>query len=122
VQRLAVTLWIIFLVAVTFIVLAIYQANPQTPPPVPSPRSEIIFRYNYCVTVEEREHMRDIILEALDRGLREHTQNLFIVMMKDPRDQPQRAIAGMNPGVVAYAASRKSLRKWNPPICDEDKK
>jgi hypothetical protein len=111
--------WTVIIAALFVIGAAIAQ---QAAPPIPAPEPERVFTYGYCVTIDEREHIREIILDALDKGLKKHTENLFNVMLKDPRGQPQRAIAGLRPGVVAFASARKALVQWHPPICEEEKK
>ena len=71
-----------------------------------------------CLTTDERERVRALLLDSIDTGLKEHTVNLFGNMIKDPTDQPHRAIAGMRPAVIAYVTGRAAIQNWNPPICE----
>lgn len=73
---------------------------------------------DYCVNTDERERIRALLYESIDEGLKEYTLQLFGIMIKDPVDQPRRAIAGMKPAVVAYAKGRRAIANWNPPICE----
>jgi hypothetical protein len=42
--------------------------------------------------------------------------------MKDPSDQPRRAIVGMHEGIDAYVRSRAQALRWSPPLCSGVKK
>lgn len=73
---------------------------------------------DYCVNTDERERIRALLYESIDQGLKEHTIQLFSIMIKDPVNQPQRAIAGIKPAVILYAKGRRAIANWNPPICE----
>lgn len=82
-----------------------------------TPRAESE-RAEPCVENElAREHIRSIILMALDRALRNHTVQTFDVWMKDVAQQPKRAQAGMRMAISAHVRSRADALKWNPPMC-----
>ena len=77
-------------------------------------RSEIA---EVCMDNEAREQVRAIMLEGLKSGLTEHTKGVFDIWLRDPSDQPKRAIAGMRGGILAYVRSREAVLKFNPPTC-----
>jgi hypothetical protein len=70
---------------------------------------------------DEIERLRNVLFEALDKALREHTVSLFKVWMADPTDQPSRMLKGMIPAIDAHIDARAELLKWNPPTCEEKK-
>jgi hypothetical protein len=70
---------------------------------------------------DEVERVRSILYQALDKALKEHTVSLFKVWMADPKDQPQRMLAGMIPAIDAHIDARHNLQNWNPPVCEEKK-
>lgn len=72
-----------------------------------------------CLTGDERERARAIMFDAFDQGLKEYTTRQFDVMVKDPINQPARAIAGMKPALVAYAKGRRAIAIWNPVSCEQ---
>jgi hypothetical protein len=74
-----------------------------------------------CLDAKTREHVRTIMLSALDRGLRDHTKHLFETWMKDPTDQPARAIAGIKPAINSYIGARNAALNWSPPLCPKEK-
>jgi 2-phospho-L-lactate guanylyltransferase (CobY/MobA/RfbA family) len=71
-----------------------------------------------CIDAEMREQVRGLMLAGIDEALRRHTRRVFDVWMKDPADQPKRAVAGLNTAVSAYVRSRASAQRWNPPACE----
>lgn len=73
-----------------------------------------------CVpSVEDRERLRTLMLEAVDAAFKEQIMHLFEVWMKDDKDQPNRATTGARNATRAYFNARYSALKWNPPICKE---
>jgi hypothetical protein len=70
-----------------------------------------------CLDATHVEKVRQLMLEAIDEALKEHTRHMFEVWMKDPREQPSRAITGMKAGITAYANSRAAALRFNPPAC-----
>ena len=72
-----------------------------------------------CMDDEIQEQIRTIMLAAIDQGLKEHTVHVFQNWLKDPSDQPKRAVAGLRVGVSAYLRSRAAMDKWDPPRCPE---
>ena len=79
--------------------LITHPIGAQTPLPPPS---------------RDDEHIRQQLLDAADEALRDRIINLFEVWMKDPTDQPRRAITGAHNAVNAYRDIIKSLesRDW----------
>ena len=70
-----------------------------------------------CVTDEDRVHIRAQVLLAVDEAFRDNMKHLFIGWVKDPRDQPNRASAGLQASIVAYQRARADALKWAPPNC-----
>jgi hypothetical protein len=70
-----------------------------------------------CVDDRTREEIRTLTLEAIDIGLKEHVSHLFEVWVRDPAEQPKRAMVGMQNGISAYLRARQNALAWNPPIC-----
>ncbi|MET0710193.1 MAG: hypothetical protein ABWY82_25625 [Tardiphaga sp.] len=70
-----------------------------------------------CVPLGERERIRDVTLEGIDQGLKNHVTKLFDVWMKDDSNQPKRAIDGMSIGISAHVRARANAISWNPPPC-----
>lgn len=74
-----------------------------------------------CMDQASREKVRSLMLEAIDDALKQHTQHMYEVWMKDPNSQPSRAITGMKAGINAYVNSRNAALRFNPPLCKETK-
>lgn len=74
-----------------------------------------------CMDQASRDKVRSLMLEAIDEALKQHTQHMFDVWMKDPYSQPSRAITGMRAGITAYVNSRNAAMRFNPPLCKEPK-
>jgi hypothetical protein len=91
--------WLIVMVAIVWFIGA-----HSEPPPA-------------CLDEASREKVRAIMLEAIDEALKQHTMHMYEVWMKDPREQPSRAITGMRAGITAYANSRAAALRFNPPAC-----
>lgn len=68
-----------------------------------------------CMDIETRDHIRHLMIEGLDQAFRAHLVGLFDVWMKDGATEPVRAQRGMKAGVSAYARSRASAMRWQPP-------
>lgn len=91
-------------VAVLLVGTFIYAQG--TTPPVPT-----------CVTDEDRVHIRAQVLAAVDDAFKENVKHLFTGWLKDAREQPGRASAGLQASVVAYQRARADALKWNPSSC-----
>jgi hypothetical protein len=107
IQRMA--LLVVFLVLLFTAVSSVGQ-QPLHPVCVPANTSR-----------DEVERVRSILYQALDKALRDHTISLFKVWMADPKDQPQRMLAGMIPAIDAHIDARSNLQNWDPPTCEEKK-
>jgi len=70
-----------------------------------------------CLTEDERERVRAIMIEALDDALHAQIKTLFGVWMKDEHGQPNRAAVGTRQAVYAYQQARKSAVNWKPLEC-----
>jgi len=73
--------------------------------------------YVTCMDAETREDLRNAMRAGVDQAMKTHTAQMFNVWMKDPTEQPDRAIAGQRNAVRAYVGSRKIANDWNPPNC-----
>jgi len=80
--------------------------------PAPKP-----IEYVTCMDIETREDLRNAMRAGIDRAMQSHTARMFTNWMKDPTDQPARAVHGMNNAVKAYVGSRKVANEWSPPVC-----
>jgi hypothetical protein len=103
--------WVLMLLAVGGILLVgliLFAALPSQGAEQPAP----------CIDPEMREQVRGLMLAGIDEALRRHTRRMFDVWMKDPADQPRRAVAGLNTAVSAYVRSRASAQRWSPPACE----
>jgi hypothetical protein len=102
--------WLFVLVAIIGIVLAgviLFAASPSKGAEKPAP----------CIDGEMREQVRVLMLAGFDQAMKEHAVKMFNIWMKDPANQPKRAIAGMKSAIIAYAGSRAAAQRWNPPAC-----
>lgn len=70
-----------------------------------------------CLDSEAREHVRTILLAGLDESLKQHIMQTFDTWMKDPSEQPKRAISGMQIAISAHVRSRAAAKSWSPPQC-----
>jgi hypothetical protein len=70
-----------------------------------------------CVTDEDRVHIRAQVLAAVDDAFRDNIKHLFTGWLKDARDQPGRASAGLQSSIVAYQRARADALKWTPAAC-----
>ena len=94
-------------VAIAVVVGAIvYERSTVAQPAVPA-----------CVTDEDRVHIRAQVLAAVDEAFRDNMKHLFIGWLKDPRDQPNRASAGLQNSIVVYQHARADALKWSPTSC-----
>jgi hypothetical protein len=70
-----------------------------------------------CVTTEQRDHLRTVILTAIDRALDEQVGKLFANWVIDGTGQPKRAQTGMNNSIKAHIVARASVLAWDPHEC-----
>src|SRR4029077_4149148 len=68
-----------------------------------------------CMDPTERENVRNIVLTGINKGLEEQIARLFETWMKDPSEQPKRAMVGTNNAVNAHVRARNQALKWAPP-------
>jgi hypothetical protein len=72
---------------------------------------------NVCVTPEQRDHIRAVMLAAVDHALDEQVGNLFGNWVKDGQGQPKRAQTGTNNAVRAFIVARANVLAWDPAEC-----
>lgn len=70
-----------------------------------------------CGDAKTEEHVRQLMLGALDNALHEHITHVFETWMKDETQQPERAKRGVNQGTAAFVRSREAVLKWKLPPC-----
>ena len=70
-----------------------------------------------CVTDEDRVHIRAQVLAAVDDAFKDNMKLLFASWLKDQRDQPNRASAGLQNSIVVYQRARADALKWAPVSC-----
>jgi hypothetical protein len=89
------------------VLLAVFVAATAEPPVV-----------KYCVTDQQQEdHMHKMMSDSLDQAFKEHIGRLFEIWIKDPAEQPTRAVNGASLGVNAYVRAQRNLANWHPPRC-----
>ena len=71
-----------------------------------------------CFTQQQRDHILEMSQRAIDDGFKNKVTDLFDVWIRDPTDQPRRAISGMQTNLSAYHRARNSIRIWDPAICN----
>jgi hypothetical protein len=100
--------WIAILVAIatvilTLILLAVMErASSQV---------------SVCVTNEQRDHLRAVIVRAIDDALDDQISHLFGNWVKDPAGQPKRAQTGLNNAIKAHIFARANALAWDPLEC-----
>ena len=71
-----------------------------------------------CVDATERERVRQLVFDGIDKGLVEAMAHLFDVWQRDPaNEQPKRAQVGTGNAVNAHIRARKLIHVWEPPPC-----
>jgi len=91
-------------VVVTLLLLALLEAQSKVP-------------YD-CVDPTERERVRQLAFDGIDKGLVEAMAHLFEIWQRDPTNsQPQRAQVGTTNAINAHSRARKLAVAWDPPSC-----
>lgn len=88
------------------------QAPPSPPPVIQMPRSE-----DLCMSKEDQDRIRVILLLAVDEALKDQVMHLFEVWMRDFKEQPERAAQGTRNAIYAYLRAREAVAVWNPQPC-----
>jgi hypothetical protein len=70
-----------------------------------------------CADKETVDRIRELTLQGLDMALRQRTEALFEVWMKDDAGQPERARRGIGQGIRAYLHGREQALAWSMPVC-----
>ena len=74
-------------------------------------------RPELCMDGETREHVRSLMLTALDDALKTKVEELFAVWLRDATGQPGRAKKGMEAALAAYSNARIAAMQFSPPEC-----
>jgi len=74
-------------------------------------------KVSVCVTPEQRDHIRDVMLKAIDRALDEQVGKLFANWVVDSTEQPKRAQVGTNNSLKAYIVAKANILAWDPAEC-----
>ena len=104
-ERFAGIFVLIFTVAATLLLLALFEQN------------EANSQVNVCVTPEQRNHLRAVMLKAVDDALSEQVGHLFGNWVRDSTGQPKRAQTGTNNAVRAHVIARANVLAWDPQEC-----
>jgi len=118
--------WVMALIALALIVCI--MAGPARGEPDTQEDEPVVFEQYFLQSIETqpiicvpddttREHIRDLMLVALDKALETHVTQAFAVWMKDPTGQPGRARAGVRNGIAAFLKAREGAKRWTPLIC-----
>ena len=70
-----------------------------------------------CVDEKTREEIRALTLDAIDTGFKAQVTHLFEIWLRDPAEQPKRAVVGMQSAISAYLRARQNAVIWDPPRC-----
>jgi hypothetical protein len=126
-ERFAGIFVLIFTVANTLLLLALFEGDPIedlvvggfTLASIETATANIPFD---CMDPTERERVRDISLRGIDQGLEAAMQHLYTIWQKDPNtEQPKRARVGTVNAINAHARARRYALDWSPPTCPQEK-
>jgi hypothetical protein len=74
-------------------------------------------KVSVCVTTAQRDHIRSVMLTAVDHALDEQVGKLFANWVLDGTGQPGRAQVGTNNAVKAHIVARANVLAWDPAEC-----
>jgi hypothetical protein len=74
-------------------------------------------KVNVCVTAEQRDHIRGVMLAAVDHALDDQVGKLFANWVLDGTGQPARAQNGTSNAVKAFITARGYVLAWDPAEC-----
>jgi len=60
-----------------------------------------------------------MMFEGVDDAFKTQIGHLYLTMIKDVQDQPQRAAVGVNNAIGAFTIARIAILGWEPPICEQ---
>lgn len=80
-------------------------------------RDDAQSQVSVCVTSEQRDHIRAVMLAAIDRALDEQVGKLFANWVLDGTGQPKRAQTGTNNAIKAHIQARAGTLAWDPHEC-----
>lgn len=70
-----------------------------------------------CMPSDQREKVREIMFEAINRGLEQRIVHVYEQWVIDDRDQPNRASVGARKAIRAWMQTHRYIEQWNPPPC-----
>jgi len=70
-----------------------------------------------CFWPQEKDRLIQLAHEAVDEAYKDQVKGLFGVWVRDPAEQPKRAVSGMQINLSAYHRARANIRQWEPVIC-----
>jgi hypothetical protein len=74
-----------------------------------------------CVDPTERERIRQLAFDGIDKGLVSAMAHLFDIWQRDPENsQPKRAQVGTTNAINAHIRARKLAFAWDPPSCPKE--
>lgn len=74
-------------------------------------------KVDVCVTSEQRDHIREVMLKAVDNALDNQIDKLFANWVLDNTGQPKRAQVGTNNAIRAFIVARAAVLNWDPHEC-----
>jgi hypothetical protein len=93
--------------AVVLLVFGVYRA-------VTAAQSQPVVQ---CFFPSEKDRVIELSHQAVDEAFKEQVKSLFGVWVRDPAEQPKRAMSGMATNISAYHRARANVRQWDPVIC-----
>jgi len=70
-----------------------------------------------CFYPQEKDRVIELAHQAVDLAFQDKVRSLFDVWVRDPVEQPKRAMSGMATNISAYHRARANVRQWEPVIC-----
>jgi len=108
---------VLAVLAITLILMTCSAKQAETPEYVVASAESQPATLTLCMSMPDREHIKDILLEALDASLKAQIQALFLTWLKDERGQPGRARLGVEQAIRAYHTAREGALHWIPMEC-----
>jgi len=70
-----------------------------------------------CWLPQEKDTLINLAHQGIDEAYKEKVKSLYEIWVRDPADQPKRAVSGMAINLSAYHRARANIRAWDPVIC-----
>jgi hypothetical protein len=101
-----------------FLVWSAVAATNQQRPAIPE---NDLDRWDKCMSHEMRDKIRGMMLKSVENGFMVHVEHIFNVWLREysSKEEPQRAVTGVNNGIRAYIRAKEGIERWNPPECKQ---